>query len=59
MPERIDRNRLQELMKTGAQVIDVLPEDEYEQQHIPGAVNFPLKQLTAESASGWTSKSRW
>lgn len=50
MPEKIDRNRLQELIKGGAQVLDVLPEDEFEEQHLPGAVNIPLKELTAETA---------
>ncbi|MGI8425848.1 MAG: rhodanese-like domain-containing protein [Actinomycetota bacterium] len=51
MPERIDRARLQQLMESGAQVVDVLPEDEYREQHLPGAINIPLKQLTAGAAA--------
>lgn len=27
--------------------MDVLPEREYDARHIPGAVNIPLKRLTA------------
>lgn len=50
MPEKIDRSRLQGLMEAGAQVVDVLPEDEYEEQHIPGSINIPLKQLTSKAA---------
>jgi len=34
-----------------AQIVDVLPHAEYTETHIPGAINIPLKQLTAESAA--------
>jgi rhodanese-related sulfurtransferase len=47
----IDRDRLVILLEEGAQLVDVLPEREYEAQHIPGAVSLPLRQLTAESAT--------
>jgi rhodanese-related sulfurtransferase len=30
---------------TGAQLVEVLPQTEYEDEHLPGAVNIPLKQL--------------
>jgi rhodanese-related sulfurtransferase len=30
----------------GAVVIEVLPHQEYEQEHIAGAINIPLKELT-------------
>ena len=48
----IDRNQLLRLIEDeDAQVVDVLPEPEYTEAHIPGAVNIPLKQLTAETAA--------
>ena len=51
MPTSIDLKRLQELRARGAQVVEVLPRAEYEQEHLPGAVNLPLKQLDATTAA--------
>ena len=50
MPEAIDRDRVQELVRAGAQLVEVLPGEEYGDEHLPGAVNIPLKELNAESA---------
>jgi rhodanese-related sulfurtransferase len=48
----INRTELQRLIaEENAQVVDVLPEREYTESHIPGAVNIPLKQLTPETVS--------
>lgn len=45
----IDRQELLRLIEAeDAQVVDVLPEAEFTDSHIPGAVNIPLKELTAE-----------
>lgn len=33
----------------GAQVVEVLPRPAYEQEHIAGALNIPLKKLEAEA----------
>jgi rhodanese-related sulfurtransferase len=46
----ISLERLRELMADGAQVVEVLPEEEYTELHLPGAINLPLKQLDASSA---------
>jgi rhodanese-related sulfurtransferase len=51
MVTRIDRQELQRLVATGAQLVDVLPRDEYDEEHLPGAIHLPLKELTAASAS--------
>jgi rhodanese-related sulfurtransferase len=51
MPEPIDRERVQELLRSVAQLVEVLPSDEYEDEHLPGAVNIPLKELNAETAA--------
>jgi rhodanese-related sulfurtransferase len=37
--------RLQELIGRGAQVVEVLPADDYAPAHLPGAINLPLRQL--------------
>lgn len=52
MPKDISRDEVQALVARGAQVVDVLPKDEYETQHLPGALSIPLKELTAETAVG-------
>ncbi len=38
------------LIGRGAQLVEVLPEAEYAEAHLPGAVNIPLKQLDARAA---------
>jgi phage shock protein E len=45
MAARIDRDRLQQLVASGAQLIEVLPAKEYEEDHLPGARSIPLKNL--------------
>ena len=47
----IDRQTLIELIESGTQIVDVLPEREYASGHLPGAVNIPLKELNAATAS--------
>lgn len=40
---------LKGLIGRGAQLVEVLPEAEYAEAHLPGAVNIPLKRLDATS----------
>ena len=47
----IDRERVRELLAAGAQLVEVLPDEEYEDEHLPGAVNLPLKELNASTAA--------
>jgi phage shock protein E len=49
MPTEINRIRLQELVKQGAQLVEVLPADEYEEDHLPGAIGLPLRRLETEA----------
>ena len=50
MPTPIDREELQRLLgEEQAQLVEVLPRDEYEDEHLPGAINIPLKTLDAET----------
>ncbi len=51
MPTPVDRRRVQELLARGAQVVDVLPRAEYEEEHLPGAINVPLKELNRQTAT--------
>jgi rhodanese-related sulfurtransferase/CBS domain-containing protein len=51
VPTSIDRAQLQRLVEEGAQLVEVLPTDEYEEEHLPGAIHVPLKSLTAKNAS--------
>ncbi len=50
MPTGIDRSRVQELVAAGVQLVEVLPRDEYEDEHLPGAINITLKELDRETA---------
>jgi len=49
MPTPIDRDEVQRLVAEGAQLVEVLPHEEFEDQHLPGAINIPLKTLDAET----------
>jgi len=49
MVRTIDRDEVRRLMEQGAQIVDVLPAKEYGEDHLPGAVNLPLRKIEAES----------
>jgi rhodanese-related sulfurtransferase len=49
MPTPIDRQRVKQLLADGAQLVEVLPAAEYEDEHLPGAINIPLKELDRET----------
>jgi rhodanese-related sulfurtransferase len=52
MPTPIDRDELQRLCReAAAQLVEVLPVDEFEDEHLPGAVNIPLKALNRDSTA--------
>jgi rhodanese-related sulfurtransferase len=51
MATGIDNARVRELLSEGAQLVEVLPEDEYREEHLPGAINIPLKQLDRTTAA--------
>ena len=42
---------LQRLLDRGAQLVEVLPEQEYREEHLPGALNIPLKKLDAQTTA--------
>jgi rhodanese-related sulfurtransferase len=56
MPTGIGRDQLRTLTAQGAQLVEVLPADEYHWAHLPRAVSLPLKQLDA--GTGQLDRSR-
>ncbi len=52
MPIVIDRDEVRRLLtEEGAQLVEVLPRQEYEQEHLEGALNIPLKELNVATAA--------
>ena len=49
MPTPIVLAELRALIIDGAQLVEVLPEEEFAEAHLPGAVNIPLKRLTSQA----------
>jgi rhodanese-related sulfurtransferase len=47
VPREIDREEVQRLIDAGAQLVEVLPSSEYEEDHLPGAINVPLSKIDA------------
>ena len=52
MPQDIDRDEVQRLVRDeGAQLVEVLPKAEYEEDHLPGAINMPLRRIETEAGT--------
>src|SRR2546430_16920519 len=51
MAQTVDLAGVHELLERGAQLVEVLPEEEYQELHLPGAIHLPLKQLDAQHAN--------
>ena len=49
MPKDIHREDVQRLVSSSAQLVEVLPPDEYNEAHLPGAINLHLKKLDAQT----------
>ena len=50
MVTNIDRSVLLEMIETEeVQIVDVLPEAEYSEGHLPDALNIPLRTLDADT----------
>ena len=53
MPIDIGVDEAQRLLRDGdALLLEVLPRAEYEEEHIAGADNIPLKRLTPDAVDG-------
>jgi rhodanese-related sulfurtransferase len=49
MPREIRRDEVRKLVERGAQLVEVLPSPEYEEDHLPGAIHLPLRQIEARA----------
>jgi rhodanese-related sulfurtransferase len=45
----IGREEVKTLVAGGAQLVEVLPADEYAEDHLPGALSHPLRRLEKEA----------
>ncbi len=51
MPIEIDREDVRTMAAGGAQLVDVRPAKQYEEERLPGAINIPLKKLDGQAAA--------
>jgi rhodanese-related sulfurtransferase len=51
MATAIRAAQVQELVSKGANILEVLPEDEYREQHIRAALSVPLKKLDGDAVT--------
>jgi rhodanese-related sulfurtransferase len=49
MAREVSREQVRLLMDEGAQIVDVLPAREYSEDHLPGAINLPLRRIETEA----------
>jgi rhodanese-related sulfurtransferase len=49
MPREIDRDELRRFVDAGAQLVEVLPAKEYREDHLPAAINLPLRRIEREA----------
>ena len=47
MPTDIGREDVQRLVAKGAQLVEVLPKEAFDGQHLPGAIHLPLRKIDA------------
>ncbi len=51
MPKEIDRHGVSRMVEAGAQLVEVLPAEEYVEEHLPGAISLPLRRIDADASS--------
>ena len=49
MPTDVDLLALDRLLASGAVLVEVLPTKEFEDEHLPDAINIPLKTIDAST----------
>ena len=47
MPTEIGREDVRRLMAEGGQLVEVLPKEAFDEQHLPGAIHLPLRKIEA------------
>ena len=56
MPTEIRREDSQRLVAEGAQLVEVLPKEEFDEQHLPGAIHIPLRKIDPEVRASLASE---
>ena len=51
MPAEVDREGVRRMVADGAQLVEVLPAEEYAEEHLPGAIGIPLRRIDAEAST--------
>jgi rhodanese-related sulfurtransferase len=51
VPTAIFRDEVRALLAEGAQLVDVLLREEYKDEHLPRAINIPLKELNRQTTA--------
>jgi rhodanese-related sulfurtransferase len=51
VPKEVAIDGVRSLVDDGAQLVDVLPEAEYQEEHLAGAINIPLKRMTEDAVA--------
>lgn len=51
MPKMIELDEVQQLLGDGAQLLDVMSREAYEDSHLPGAIHISLKELDEQSTA--------
>jgi rhodanese-related sulfurtransferase len=47
MPTHIGREAVLRLLANRTQLVEVLPKEEFDGQHLPGAIHLPLRKIDA------------
>ena len=58
MLRTVTRTEVLAMVDAGAQLAEVLPEGEFREEHLPGAVHVPLKTLTEATAAKVLDRAR-
>ena len=51
MSIEIEREEVRRMVEAGGQLVEVLPREEYEAEHLPRALNIPLQQLDRQTTA--------
>ena len=49
MVQEVRRDEARSLVEKGAQVVEVLPAEEFAEDHLPGAINLPLRRIETDA----------
>ena len=58
MPREIAREEVQRLASSGAQLVEVLEQSQYEAAHLPGAVHIPAWEMSRARAAELLDRDR-